>query len=150
MWIDEEGVKTGSTISATTAGCPPIPYATRTDPGYSCHEFFEFAMGAARNGDIDTVVFGAAWERYLVAEDAGARPRNAIFSTRDPSRATLTWNAPEADWIFVRSERRSDGLRRGGRKWIRLRSNPSRPPFSPNSMFPDRLDPSRAIRRVPY
>jgi len=150
MLIDEEGVKTRSAIFATSAGCPPIPYANRIDPGYSCHEFFEFAMGAARNGDIDTVVFGAAWERYLVAEDAGARPRNAIFSTRDPSRATLTWNAPEADRVFVEFERQIEGLRRGGKKVILLLSNPSSRAFSPNSMFPDRLDPSRAIRRVPY
>src|SRR5216684_2658635 len=150
MLIDEEGVKTRSAIFATSAGCPPIPYANRIDPGYSCHEFFEFAMGAARNGDIDTVVFGAAGERYLVAEDAGARPRNAIFSTRDPSRATLTGNAPEADRVCVEFERQIEGLRRGGKKVILLLSNPSSRAFSPNSMFPDRLDPSRAIRRVPY
>ena len=148
--IDEKGVNTRSAIFATNAGCPPTPDANRVEPGYSCHKFFEFAMDAARSGNIDTVVFGAAWETYFVAQDAGAPPRNAIFSTRDPSRATLTWNAPETDRMFVEFERQLEDLRRRGKKVILLLSNPSSRAFSPYSMLPDRLDPSRATKRILY
>ena len=148
--IDGKTVKTRSAIFATSPGCPPVPHANRVDPGYSCHRFFEFAMNAARNDNIDTVVFGAAWEAYFIVQDAGARPRNAIFSTRDPSRVTLTWNAPEADPMFVEFERQLEDLRRLGKKVILLLSNPSSRAFSPHSMLPDRLDPSRTIKRIPY
>jgi hypothetical protein len=148
--MDENGTKTRSAIFATSAGCPPIPDANRVDPGYFCPEFFEFAMGVARGRDIDTVVFGAAWEAYFVARDGRARPANEIFSTRVPSRATLTWSAPEADRIFAEFELEIEDLRRGGKRVVLLLSNPSSRAFSPHSMLPDRLDPSRAIKRVPY
>jgi peptidoglycan/LPS O-acetylase OafA/YrhL len=148
--IDEKGTKTRSAIFATSAGCPPIPDANRVDPGYFCPEFFEFAMGVARGRDIDTVVFGAAWEAYFVARDGRARPANEIFSTRAPLRATLTWSAPEVDRIFAEFEQQIEELRRGGKRVVLLLSNPSSRAFSPHSMLPDRLDPSRAIKRVPY
>lgn len=148
--IDDKGVKTRSAIFATNPGCPPVPYANRVDPGYSCHIFFEFAMDAARDVSVETVVFSAAWEAYFIARDAGAGPRNAIFSTRDPARVPLTWNAPEADRIFIEFQRQLEDLRRRGRKVILLLSNPSSRAFNPSSMLPDRLDPGRGKERIPY
>jgi hypothetical protein len=148
--IDEKGVKTRSAIFATSPGCPPVPYANRVDPGYSCHRFFEFALDAARDANVASVVFRAAWESSFIARDAGAGPRNAIFSTLDPSRAPLTWNAPEADRIFVEFQRQLEDLRRSGKKVILLLSNPSSLAFNPSSMLPDRLDPGRRKERIPY
>jgi len=148
--INGKGVKTRSALFATSPGCPPVPYANRVDPGYSCHRFFEFAMDAARDINIKTVVFGAAWEAYFIARDAGAGPDNAIFSTQDPSRVPLTWNAPEADRMFVEFQRQLEDLRRRGKKVILLLSNPSSRAFNPSSMLPDRLDPGRDKKRIPY
>ena len=148
--IDEKGVKTRSAIFATSPGCPPVPDVNRVDPGYFCQKFFDFAIDTARRSDIDTVVFGAAWEAYFVVRDAETRPRNPIFSTRDPSRAILVWNAREADRIFVEFERQLEDLHRRGKRVILLLSNPSSRAFSPGSMLPSRLDPGRAAKRVPY
>jgi peptidoglycan/LPS O-acetylase OafA/YrhL len=148
--IDEGGAKTRSAIFATSPGCPPIPGANRVDPGYSCDKFFEFAMNVARDASIDTVVFGAAWEAYFIVREGNASPPNAIFSTRDPSRAILTWSAPDTNRILADFEGQLETLRRERKKVILLLSNPSSRDFSPRSMFPDRLDPSRAPKGRPY
>ncbi|HET7200433.1 MAG TPA: acyltransferase family protein [Burkholderiales bacterium] len=148
--IDEKSVKTRSVIFATSPGCPPLPDVNRVDPGYFCQKFFEFAIETARRPDIDTVVFGAAWEAYFVVRNAEAHPRNPIFSTRDPSRATLVWNAQETGRIFAEFERRLEDLHRRGKRVILLLSNPSSRAFSPGSMLPSRLDPGRTVKRVPY
>jgi peptidoglycan/LPS O-acetylase OafA/YrhL len=148
--VDEKSPKTRSAIFATNPGCPPIPDANRVDPGYFCHKFFEFAMDAARNPDVDTVVFGAAWEAYFLGRKDGASPPNAIFSTRDASRATLKWNAPDTDRILAELQKQFEGLRRERKKVILLLANPSSRAFSPSSMFPDRLDPSKPTKRVAY
>lgn len=141
---------TRTAIFATNAGCPPMPYANRVDPGYSCNRFFDYAMDAAGDKKVDTVVFGAAWEAYLIAQDRGGRPRNAIFDTRDPSRAILNSNSQESDRMFTEFERRIEDLRSAGKKVVLLLSNPSSPAFSPGAMLPDRIHPERASQRSPY
>jgi peptidoglycan/LPS O-acetylase OafA/YrhL len=147
---DRKDAQVRSAIFATNPGCPPVPDANRVDPGYSCHKFFEFAVKAAGDGNVDTVVFGAAWEAYFVPQRAGASPRNTIFSVLDPSRVTLTWSAPEADRMFAEFGRKLMGLRAQGKKVVLLLPNASSRAFSPSSMFPDRLDPAGPVKRVPY
>lgn len=148
--LEEKGAKTRSAIFATSAGCLPMPDANRVAPGYFCDKFFQFAMDSARNDSVDTVVFCAAWETYFVVRGARTRPANAIFSTRDPSRATLTWNGPEADRLFLEFGQQIGELRRRGKRVVLVLSNPSSRAFSPTFMLPDRVDPSRVIKRVPY
>lgn len=148
--VDQKGAGTRSAIFATSAGCPPLPGANRVAPGYFCDKFFEFAMDTARRRDVDTVVFGAAWEAYFLVRGQSATPPNAIFSTRDPSRTILTWNAPEAGKLFLEFGKRLRDLRREGKKVVLLLSNPTSRAFSPTSMLPNRFDPSRSTKRVPY
>jgi peptidoglycan/LPS O-acetylase OafA/YrhL len=136
--VDEKGAKTRSAVFATSAGCPPLPHANRVAPGFFCDKFFEFAMDTAHNPDIDTVVFGAAWEAYFLVRGRSATPPNAIFSTYDPSRVILTWDARLRD------------LRREGKRVVLLLSNPTSRAFSPTSMLPDRFDPSRPTKHVSY
>ncbi len=148
--IDDKARHTRSAIFATNPGCPPLPDANRMDRGYYCYRFFEFAMDAARNKDIDTVVIGAAWEAYFIAQGGGIGPPNAIYSTRDPSRTTLTWESPEAEYLLTEFERRLGELHSAGKRVILLLSNPSSRAFSPGSMLPDRLHPTGASERSPY
>jgi peptidoglycan/LPS O-acetylase OafA/YrhL len=148
--VDDKNAKARTAIFATSAGCPPMPDANRVDPGYFCDKFFDFAMDSARRDDVDTVVFGAAWEAYFLVRGAGATPPNAIFSTRDPSHAALTWNAPEAERLFLEFEKQLGDLHRGGKRVVLVLSNPSSRAFSPTAMLPNRFDPSRPTKQVAY
>ncbi len=92
---------------ATSGGCPPLP-GLKVGRGDVCRHYLSFALQAARDAKVTTVVFAAYWTLYL--EDAG-----------DPqTAASVTSFAAE-----IR------GLVRSGKRVFVILASPASPTFDP-------------------
>jgi hypothetical protein len=148
--IADPRIKTRSAVFATSAGCPPVPYANRIDPGFACDKFFDYAVSQAKSPEIDTVIFGAAWEAYFLSQPSGDSPRNAIYRVGKSSNTPLTIESPDADDMFKGLERVVEALRKDGKRVYIILPNPTSPAFSPGSMLPSRVGRGTAPRGQPY
>jgi len=149
---DKDG-RTKSAVFATSPGCPPMPETNRLEAGFACDKFFDFAISKAKRQDVDTVVFGAAWEAYFPSQapaDQADGPRNPIYRVAGNSRIPLTIESPDANEIFDAFQRNLQTLREAGKKVYIILPNPTSPIFNPASMLPSRIHSSHVVKGPAY
>lgn len=136
-----EPERSASVEFITYAGCPPLPKVNAAEPGVVCDRSFAYAAAEALRSDVETVVFGAFWEGYLLGEFSYGGRRQPIYSSRDPSRAPLTLDSSAAQQALADFEQLVARLVRSGRRVYIILSSPTSPLFIPHSLIPaaDRL-----------
>ena len=120
---------------ATYTGCVPLPGLESRRQPRDCTGLFEQATRLAQRHDVDTVVFGAFWELYLMGEYATGQ-RAAVYAAGDLTRAPLELDSPAARTAWRAFERTVAELVASGRRVFIVLSNPTSPQFDPRSMFP--------------
>jgi peptidoglycan/LPS O-acetylase OafA/YrhL len=127
-----------SAIFTTFPGCPPLPGVNRVPRGPDCTGFFDYAMELALRADVDTVVFGAFWEKYLLGEYAVEDAAAPLYRVEDHTRSPLTLDAPGTQMVFEQFQNSVARLVASGRRVFIVLSNPTSPLFDPATMLPPR------------
>ena len=120
----------------TYVGCPPLPGVNVRQRGAWCNEFFQYAREQSFHADVDTVVFGAFWEAYLLGEFEAGAARHDIYRVADPLRRPLDVGSSATRSVFDDFEHLVTQLVASGRRVFIILSNPTSPLFVPNSMLP--------------
>jgi hypothetical protein len=120
-------------------GCPPLPGINSVRRGRNCSGFFDYAMQQALRADVDTVVFGAFWEKYLAGEYSVPGSAEHIYPAGDPARATLRFDSAATHMVLEQFRAAVARLVARGRRVYILLSNPTSPQFDPASMLPSQL-----------
>ena len=127
---------------ATYTGCPPLPDLDGLHRGSHCSSAFPKAIAMAFHTDVDTVVFGAFWEAYLMGEFTGGQPLRLtlpVYSHGDPLRRPLTLDSPGTQRALEDFGHIISRLTASGRRVFIILSNPTSPRFDPGYMFPSRV-----------
>jgi len=137
--IDTHTDAARSAIFATYLGCPPLPGINSVERGRNCAGFFDYAMHQAYRPDVDTVVFGAFWEKYLLGEYLIANSAAHVYRAQDDARAPLQLDSPGTQIMFDQFETIVARLVASGRRVFIVLSNPTSPAFDPINMLPSEL-----------
>ena len=119
--------------------CPPLPGINSTSRGSSCDILFEQAMEEALRSDVDTVVFGAFWELYMLGEFSAVHSpwrTDYLFSVRDRLRTPLKLDSPGTRIALEGFQRAVSKLVCSGRRVFIVLSNPTSPRFDPLFLLP--------------
>jgi peptidoglycan/LPS O-acetylase OafA/YrhL len=132
-----------SVLFAAYAGCPILPALNSLRQPRRCDTFFTNATQLALQPQIDTVVFGAFWELYLLGEYA-QDDHQGVYRSGDPLRTRLRLGSPETQRALQDFERLIARLTASGRRVFIILSNPTSPAFDPRWLVPwqVRLSPS--------
>jgi len=128
--VDEHPDSARSAAFVTYRGCPPLPGIDTTWPGTNCRPFFDYAMRRAFEPDVDTVLFGAFWEKFFLGEYA-AQPAHGV---RDLWPAPLHLDSAGTQIAFEQFQQALAALVASGRRVFIVLSNPTSPSFDP--LFP--------------
>ena len=135
--IDTHPYAARSAVFATFPGCPPLPGINRVPRGPNCTAFFDYALQQAFRPDVDTVVFAAFWEKYLLGEYAVEDVAGApVYRLEDHTRSPLTLDSPGTQIVFEQFQNSVARLVASGRRVFIVLSNPTSPLFDPVSMLP--------------
>lgn len=138
--VDRHPRSARSALFASRTGCPPLPDVEAWHRGADCSSAFRNAVAMAFQDDVDTVVFGAAWEDYFMGEFAGrGRPGSgilAVYGDGDPLRRPLTLDSPGTRRALEDFGRTISRLTASGRRVFILLSNPTSPHFDPGYLLP--------------
>jgi peptidoglycan/LPS O-acetylase OafA/YrhL len=115
------------------AACIPLPGIE--SPRHDCAGVFTYASQLAFEPDVDTVVFGAFWEAYLLHEYATER-RERVYSVDDPLHRALWLDSPAVHAALAQFERLVGQLVASGRRVFIVLSNPTSPAFNPPTRIP--------------
>ena len=126
-------------LFATYLGCPPLPGINSVGRGRNCAGFFDYAMQQAYRPDVDTVVFGAFWEKYLLGEYSIANSAAHVYRVEDDAHAPLRLDSPGTQIMFEQFETIVARLVASGRRVFIVLSNPTSPGFDPINMLPPEL-----------
>jgi peptidoglycan/LPS O-acetylase OafA/YrhL len=137
--IDARGAAARAALFATYLGCPPLPGINSLERGHNCAGFLDYALQQAYRADVDTVVFGAFWEKYLLGEYSIANSVARICRVDDPARAPLRLDSPGTQIMFDEFETMVARLVASGRRVFIVLSNPTSPMFDPVNMLPSAL-----------
>ena len=124
---------------ATYTGCPPLPDIDGLHRGSHCGLAFPSAIATAFHTDVDTVVFGAFWEAYLMGEFTGGQPvrvRLPVYRHGDALRRPLTLDSPGTERALEDFGHIISRLTASGRRVFVILSNPTSPRFDPGYLFP--------------
>jgi peptidoglycan/LPS O-acetylase OafA/YrhL len=134
--VETQADSARSATLATYYQCPPLPGINSVSRGRDCAGFFDYAMQLALQPDVDTVVFGAFWEKYLLGEyllQGGAQP---VYRVADHTRTPLQLDSAGAQIVFAQFRNAIAKLVSSGRRVFIILSNPTSPLFDPASMLP--------------
>jgi peptidoglycan/LPS O-acetylase OafA/YrhL len=138
--VDTHPRSARSALFATYTGCPPLPDIDAWHRGSDCSSAFKNAVAMAFHNDVDTVVFGAAWEDYFMGEFSGQRRPMwgtlGVYSHGDPLRRRLTLDSPGTKRALEDFGRTISRLTASGRRVFILLSNPTSPHFDPVYLLP--------------
>jgi peptidoglycan/LPS O-acetylase OafA/YrhL len=134
-----------SVLFAAYAGCPILPGMDALRQPRDCNGFFEYATAQAWQPQVDTVVFAAFWELYLLSEYSLER-QHGVYRSDDLWRRRLRLNSPATDAALERFAQLLRALTAHGRRVFIVLSNPTSPQFAPPALVPAWL---RLGRRVP-
>jgi len=124
-------------VFAIRYGCPPMPDLAGTQLGERCGESFEHVIELARSADVDTVVFVAFWESYLMNEFSPAQDkRGPAYDFRDRTHVSLGLDSPLTQRLLDSFQRTIASLVAGGHRVYIVLSNPTSPEFEPLSLLP--------------
>jgi hypothetical protein len=144
-----------SAIFVTYHGCPPLPAIKGTWRGWDCSAYFESAIAQAFQPGVDTVVFGAFWEKYFLGEYAvDDSTRRRVNGKQTDRHAPLRLDAPGTDVAFEQFRDTVARLIASGRRVFIILSNPTSPLFEPllpsdirfAARLPEALPPDSAPR----
>jgi hypothetical protein len=120
-----------SAVFATYRACPPLPGISSVRRGTNCSGFFDFAMRRAFRPDVDSVVFGAFWERYFLGEysvDQFPQRANAVQTL---AKKPLQLDSVDTQIAFEQFQDAVSKLVSSGRRVYIMLSNPTSPQFEP-------------------
>ncbi|MFZ1903979.1 MAG: acyltransferase family protein [Steroidobacteraceae bacterium] len=127
-----------SVLFAAYAGCPILPSMNSLRQPRRCDAFFAAAARQALQPRVDTVVFGAFWELYLLGEYS-LGGHQGVYSPQDPLRGRLGLDSHDTRVAFAEFEQLVAGLVASGRRVFIVLSNPTSPEFDPRWLVPDRV-----------
>ncbi|GAC1672300.1 MAG: hypothetical protein NVS9B2_19960 [Steroidobacteraceae bacterium] len=122
--------------------------------GTNCSALFDFAVEEAFRPDVDTVVFGAFWEEYLLGEYSVDSHRVRVYSAADHRRAPLQLESAGTRIALERFRNIVARLVSSQRRVFIVLSNPTSPLFDP--VFPPEirlslhLPPALPVGRAPH
>jgi peptidoglycan/LPS O-acetylase OafA/YrhL len=125
-----------SALFAAYSACLPLPGIESLQ--HECDALFTYAAGLAFQPDVDTVVFGACWECYLLREYSGHHWQG-VYRADDPTHTLLRLGSPGTQIAFAQFERLVTRLVSSGRRVFIVLSNPTSPMFNPPSRIPARV-----------
>lgn len=129
-----------SALLASYAGCPTLPGLNILRKPTDCDGFFADATEQAFRPEVDTVVFGAFWELYLLGEYPADRGILwGVYSSEDFTRRPLSFHSLATQIALERFERLLARLVSSGRCVFIVLSNPTSPSFDPTTMIPPRV-----------
>lgn len=120
------------------AGCPILPGLNSLRQPRDCDGFFASATAQAFQPQIDTVVFGAFWELYLLGEFS-LEQHQGIYSSRDFLRRQLRLDSRGTQIALEQFERLLARLVSSGRRVFIVLSNPTSPQFDPPALVPSHV-----------
>ncbi|HEY4214774.1 MAG TPA: acyltransferase family protein [Steroidobacteraceae bacterium] len=123
----------------TYYGCPPVPNVNSSREGSSCNTMFEHAMEQALLPNVDTVVFGAYWEAYLLGEFASDGRRRSVdyaYNIHNPTPAPLWIDTSGRQEALEDFQRVVANLVARGRKVFIVLSNSTSLTFDPLILIP--------------
>jgi peptidoglycan/LPS O-acetylase OafA/YrhL len=120
------------------AGCPILPGLNSLRQPRDCDGFFAYATAQAFQPQIDTVVFGAFWELYLLGEFS-LEQHQGIYSSRDLLRRPLRLDSRGTQIALEQFERLLVRLVSSGRRVFIVLSNPTSPQFDPQELVPSHV-----------
>jgi hypothetical protein len=129
--IDTHPDSARSAVFATYRACPPLPGIRSTWRDTNCSGFFDFVMERAFRPDIDTVVFGAFWERYFLGEYSADHSSQQVNGVQARSRAPLQLDSVGTRIAFEQFQQAVSKLVSSGRRVFIVLSNPTSPQFVP-------------------
>ena len=113
-------------ILITAGGSPTLPNVNRTEAGYACDRFFEFALEEAGKTNVGTVGFGCFWELYFIGAFPGFNAgQNDIYRNSDPKRTPIRIGSPASDRVFAEFGQSIAGLVSMRKEVVVLSSSPS-------------------------
>ena len=124
-----------SVLFVTYTACPILPGLNSLRQPRDCDGFFSYAAAFAFQPQIDTVVFGAFWELYLLGKFS-LPSHQGIFSSRDLLRRPLRLESRDTQIALQEFERLLARLVSSGRRVFILLSNPTSPQFDPPALVP--------------
>jgi peptidoglycan/LPS O-acetylase OafA/YrhL len=130
--------KARSVLFMGYAGCPILPGVNSLRQPRDCDSFFTYATAQAFQPQIDTVVFGAFWELYLLGEFS-LEEHQGIYSTQDLLRRQLRLDSRGTQIALEQFERQLVKLVSSGRRVFIVLSNPTSPQFDPPALVPSRV-----------
>jgi peptidoglycan/LPS O-acetylase OafA/YrhL len=138
--VDTHPQSARSALFATRTGCPPLPDVEAWHRGAECGSAFKNAVAMAFDDDVDTVVFGAAWEDYFMGEFAAQDGPTwgilNVYSHGDPLRRPLRLDSPGTRRALEDFGRTISRLTQSGRRVFVLLSNPTSSHFDPGYLLP--------------
>jgi peptidoglycan/LPS O-acetylase OafA/YrhL len=151
-------------VFTTYLGCPPLPDLDGTQFGSRCTPLFDRAWRQAMAADVDTVVFGAYWESYLMGQFSPiVSTRGPAYKRNDQLQPPLGLDSPSTQRALQGFERSIASLVASGRRVFIVLSNPTSPDFDPLFLFPaearlalhppDRIEvdpPKRSVNAAAY
>ncbi len=137
--VESQADTARSAILVTYYQCPPLPGINSVSRGRDCPGFFHYAMEQASRPDVDTVVFGAFWEWYLLGEYSIEDSVQRIYRVQDPARTPLQLDSPGTQIVLEQFRTTVARLVASGRRVFIVLSNPTSPRFDPASMLPPQL-----------
>jgi hypothetical protein len=129
--IDSQPDSARSAVFATYYGCPPMPGISGTWRHWNCSHYFNYAMEQAARPDVDTVVFGAYWEKYFLGEYSVDHSQQQIYGSRADSVAPLRLDSPGTQLAFQQFRDVVEQMVTRGQRVFIVLSNPTSPLFIP-------------------
>jgi peptidoglycan/LPS O-acetylase OafA/YrhL len=126
---------TRSVLFTAYAGCPILPGLNSVRQPRDCDGFFGYAISQALQPQVDTVVFGAFWELYLL-DEFSLPQHQGVYREGDPLRARLRLESPATQLALQRFEAEIAQLVLSGRRVFIVLSNPTSPRFDPVALIP--------------
>jgi peptidoglycan/LPS O-acetylase OafA/YrhL len=136
--VAEHPDRARSVLFATYAGCPILPGLNSLRQPRDCDAFFTAATHRAFDPRVDTVVFGAFWELYLLGQYAHGG-QQGVYRVGDPSRTQLRLDSRDTQTALAEFERLLARLAASGRRVFIVLSSPTSPQFDPRWLVPARV-----------
>jgi peptidoglycan/LPS O-acetylase OafA/YrhL len=127
-----------SVLFTAYAGCPILPGLNSLRQPRDCDGFFSYATSQAFQPQVDTVVFGAFWELYLL-EEFSLPQHQGVYRSGDLLRRRLQLDSPATAAALQRFAAVIARIVSSGRRVFIVLSNPTSPQFDPPALVPPRL-----------
>jgi hypothetical protein len=119
----------------THGGCLPLPGVSSVALPSQCSAFVRYALERVSQDDVDTVVIGGFWEKYLLGE-YGVGSVEPVYLDGDLLRVPLRLGDRNTNEVLLNLTALIGRLVRSGRRVYIVLSSPTSPRFMPTSRIP--------------